>query len=189
MSASTHKDFVQFEINKYPAIRRDKRKLIIAHYFGEINLRKSGRALTLEEKQFLRMDPSKRITTAMVDLVDPGFATLFDIDEALRLIVHNAKDKYRLHQKWQQLADNTNVSKVRYQSPGDGLTCKWCHSMSDKTLKKKFNLTKHLKEYCNCIWFRGELLPVFASRGIIQSSHVTNQQEAEYQNPSLVGHP
>lgn len=189
MSASTHKDFVQFEINKYPAIRRDKRKLIIAHYFGELNLRKSGRALSPEEKNFLGIEPSKHITTAMMDLVDPNFATLFDIEEALRLIVHNAKDKYNLHQEWQYLVGNPKVSKLRYQSPNDGLTCKWCHSMSDKTLKKKFNLTKHLKEYCNCIWFRGELLPVFANHEVIQSSHVASQKRPEYRNPSLVGHP
>ena len=91
MSISTHRKFVQIEVNRYPAIKRDKQKLILAHYFGEIDLKKSGRVLTLEEKIFLRLDQGKHITTAMVDLVDPSFATIFDIDEALRLITHNAK--------------------------------------------------------------------------------------------------
>ncbi len=157
---STHRKFVQIEINRYPAIKRDKQKLIIAHYFGESDLRRSGRVLTLEEKTFLRLDLRKHITTAMVDLVDPSFATIFDIDEALQLITHNAQAKYRISRTWQDLVEAPQIIKIKLSSPSNKLTCKWCASLNEKPLKKRFNLPRNLEISCNCLCFRGQLHPV-----------------------------
>lgn len=157
MTTSSHKKFVQVELEKYPAILRDKRRIVLDHYFGEIDLKKSGRVLTQEEKIFLNIDQSRHITTAMTDLVDPSFAKMFDIDEALRLITHNAKNKYRLLRTWQQLSGSSSVSSIRFSSPRDELACKWCKLLSDHPLKKKFNLPKYLEKTCNCTWFRGEI--------------------------------
>lgn len=159
MTTSAHKKFIQTEVEKYPAILREKKRLVLDHYFGEIDLRKSGRVLTQEEKIFLNIDQSRHITTAMIDLVDPSFTKLFDVDEALRLITHNTQNKYRLLRSWLQLSGSSNVSTIGFSSPKDGLTCKWCRSLSANPLKKKFNFPKHLEKTCNCTWFRGELQP------------------------------
>ncbi len=176
MSITTHRKFVQIEVNRYPAIKRDKQKLILAHYFGEIDLKKSGRVLTLDEKKFLRLDQGKHITTAMVDLVDPSFATIFDIDEALRLITHNAKLKYRTSRTWQILTEDPLVSRIKFVSPMDKLTCKLCTSLHDKHLKKRFNLPRELEDSCNCLWFRGELQPVLAEHETHQDQRQANQR-------------
>lgn len=157
MSTSKHKRFVKIEVERYPAILRDKRKIVLRHYFGQIDLRKTGRVLTQEEKVLLNIDQSRHITTSMIDLMDPSFAGMFDIDEALRLISHNARNKYRLLNNWQQLSANANVTTIEFFSPRDRLTCKSCTSLTDSHLKKKFNFARYLEKTCNCIWFRAEI--------------------------------
>ncbi len=88
--------FIRTELEKYTVIREDKKRLVVAHYFKQVDLRQMGRALTTEEKCRLGIPEKRRLTTAMVELVEPEFLPIFDIDEGLRLIVDNAKNKYRL---------------------------------------------------------------------------------------------
>lgn len=164
MTNSTHNKFVQIEVSKYPAIKREKRKLVQSHYFGAINLRKIGRTLTAEEKSVLGLYQNQHITTAMIDLVEPGMESLFDIDEALRLITHNARQKYQIYKAWQELITQPNVIAIEFSHPNDKLTCKHCSLLNDKPLKKKFKLLQHLENYCSCIWFRGELNPHLAKK-------------------------
>lgn len=163
MKPLTHKQIVQLEIERFQAIRLDKRKIIISHYFKEINLRKIGRQLTEAEKERIEIYKFKNITTEMLNLVEPGFEQTFDIEEALRLIENNSLTRFNLQRTWQRLTEEKGVHSIKYCVPCDQLTCSWCQSINNKPLKKRFKLLKNLSISCNCILFRASLNPIRVS--------------------------
>jgi len=157
---SQHKRYILQEIARYPAIKEYKRRQIVAHAFGDINLRKTGQLLTCTDKALLRLSYDKPVTTEMIALVEPALVPFFDIDEALSLIVSNANRKHELHQTWDELIKGGETQRLEYLTPIDGLTCKWCRNYCQRPLKRRFNLPKNIAYNCNCPWFRGSVLPL-----------------------------
>jgi hypothetical protein len=158
-----YKRYLLREVSRYPAIKEWKRKHIVAHALGDFDLRKLGQPLTEKDKAVLRLSYKKPVTTEMIALVEPAFIPFFDIDEALSLIMSNARRKHQLHCDWDRLIKNSDTRSIELQTPADELTCKWCTAHSQKTLKKSFNLPKNIQYHCNCVWFRGAVIAQQAS--------------------------
>ena len=160
MSKTEHKRYIQMELDRYPAIRPDKRRWIIAHAFGEIDLRKTGQLLTTDEKKHLGLQPRRFVSSAMISLVEPAFLPVFDIDEALSLIIANARNKYRISRVWDEMVLDLCTSKVEFTTSNDAMTCHWCKAHDHKLFARDFNLPRHIEKNCNCIWFRGRVAAV-----------------------------
>lgn len=158
MSKAEHKRLILQELSRYPAIRENKRKLVVAHAFGELDLRKTGQLLTSDEKAKFGLNQGRPVSTVMIDLVEPGFLSCFDIDEALSLITINARNKYRLWSHWNDLVNAPEVSKIEYRTTVDDLTCRWCKERDRKLLRKDFRLPRHIDRNCGCLWFRGSVI-------------------------------
>jgi hypothetical protein len=154
-NVAQYKQYLLREVSRYPAIKESKRKYVVAHALGDFDLRKLGHRLNDKDKTMLRLSYNKPVTTEMIALVDPGFIPFFDIDEALSLIIFNARHKHQLHCDWQRMVSQSDIQAIEFQTPSDGMTCKWCVAHKQKALKKSFNLPKNIQYHCNCVWFRG----------------------------------
>lgn len=153
-----YKQYLLREVSRYPAIKENKRKYVVAHALGDFDLWKLGSPLSQKDKAALHLSYNKPVTSEMIALVEPAFIPYFDIDEALSLIVSNARNKHLLHCKWVQLVTNKCTLAVELQIPRDEMCCKWCVTYSHRALKKSFNLPKQLQYNCNCLWFRGAVV-------------------------------
>lgn len=159
-----YKNYVLREIVRYPAIKERKREIVLAHALGKLDLRKSGRSLTGQDKAALRLEYDKPVTKEMLALVEPELIPFFDVDEALTLIKSNAQKKYELHRQWNDLVQKRLAGSILYQACKDDMTCKWCVTYSHRPLKKRFNLPRNIKHHCTCPWFRGEVTFEAASK-------------------------
>lgn len=158
--------YILREIARYPVFKADKHRLIVAHVTGEMDLRKAGHLLTAEEKVKLRLNHRRPVSSAMIDLIDPGFVALFDVDEALSLIASNARNKYSLHRKWNEFVQDPAVNRLALEVPHDAMTCQWCRRLGGQPLKKRFNLPVGVDESCRCVWFRGDVVAMRSGPGM-----------------------
>ena len=153
-----YKRYLLREVSRYPAIKENKRKYVVAHALGDYDLRKLGSLLSDKDKIVLHLSYNKPVTSEMIALVEPAFIPYFDIDEALSLIVSSARNKHLLHCDWVQLVTNKSTLAIELQTPKDEMCCKWCVTHSHRAFKKRFNLPKQLQYNCNCLWFRGAVV-------------------------------
>jgi hypothetical protein len=157
-TVAQYKRYLVQEVSRYPAIKEWKRKHVLAHAFGDIDLRKLGKSLSERDKAQLRLTYRKPVTTEMIALVEPAFIPFFDVDEALTLIASNGRRKYQLHCEWINLLKRDDTRAVQLQTPIDGITCRWCKEYGNRALKKRFDLPKNIQYHCSCVWFRGAVI-------------------------------
>lgn len=182
-----HKKYAMNEIARYPAIKEWKWNIALAHALGEIDLRKTGRLLSSQDKSRLRLEYDKPVTSEMLALVEPALIPFFDINEALTLITSNALKKYEVHRQWNEIAQNGQAGSIFYLTCLDDMTCKWCRAYSHRPLKTRFNLPENIKRHCTCPWFRGSVVFEEADQAQLGHRREWLQFTASLPRSTLVG--